>query len=100
MSLTLSRRFANSAFIQVLAGAVTSLDETNKPVANRRSDSNHRKYPSASWVRCGPKVIIQCVLKRKAAAATHADHRRSSRDPRNTTHGEHNTNNSVVIKLR
>jgi hypothetical protein len=69
-------------------------------MANRRNESNQRKYPIASWDRCGPKVIIQCALKIKAAAATHADHRRSSRDPRNTTHGEHNTKSTVVITLR
>jgi hypothetical protein len=69
-------------------------------MANRGNHSNHRKYPIASCERCGPKMINQCMLKMKAAAATHAEHRRSNRDPRNITHGEHSTNYSVVSTLR
>jgi len=68
-------------------------------MAKSKNDNNHRKYPIASWDRCGPKMIIQCMLKMKAAPATHADHRRTDDDPRSATHGEHTTKNSVVATL-
>src|ERR1700739_816999 len=44
-------------------------------------------------------MIIQCMSKMKAIAATHADHRRTDGDPRSTTQGEHNTKNRVVAAL-
>jgi len=71
----------------------------NKPIASKRNENHQRKKPIASSDLADPKMKIQWMLTTKAVAAAHAENRRSDRDPRSTTHGDHSTKNSVVTML-
>jgi hypothetical protein len=75
---------------------------SNNPIASTANDSHQRKYPipSPDIHPLGVRRIYQCVLKRKAAAATHADMRRKERVRRSTAHGDTPMKNTVVNTLR
>jgi hypothetical protein len=73
--------------------------EMNKPIASKRNENHQRKKPIASSDLADPKMKIQWMLTTKAVAAAHAENRRSDRDPRSTTHGDHSTKNSVVTGI-
>jgi hypothetical protein len=75
---------------------------SNNPIASTANDNHQREYPipRSDIQPSGLSRIYQCALKRKAAAATHADTRRSEGVPPNTAHGEPTMKSSVVNMLR